>query len=165
MRNIKIRMKKKMVSDVIPVSNVLFIPLVFSTIFSMSRWHRQLKSFLVEGKDPFILYIQYHDCWWPDDTRSQGISSNGVDQVLPESFQLRTRRINPFWLQLYSMSWVLMSWRRKEPGHWHPWYWLYISLHYPIISGISPTIITQKSFGITHIKIYLLTIKWIFFNL
>ena len=22
-----------------------------------------------------------------------------------------------------SISWLLMSWRRKEPGHQHPWYW------------------------------------------
>ena len=23
----------------------------------------------------------------------------------------------------YSISWLLMSWRRKEPGHRQPWYW------------------------------------------
>ena len=23
----------------------------------------------------------------------------------------------------YSISWLLMSWRRKEPGHQQPWYW------------------------------------------
>ena len=24
---------------------------------------------------------------------------------------------------ILSMSWLLMSWRRKEPGHQQPWYW------------------------------------------
>ena len=31
-------------------------------------------SFLIENKDPFILYSQYECCWWPDNTNSQGIS-------------------------------------------------------------------------------------------
>ena len=32
----------------------------------------------------FILHIQYHGCWWPSDTRSQGISSHHIDVVLPD---------------------------------------------------------------------------------
>ena len=30
----------------------------------------------------FILHSRYHYCWWPDDARSQDISSNGINPVL-----------------------------------------------------------------------------------
>ena len=30
-------------------------------------------------RGPFVLYNQCHGCWWPGDTRSQGISSHGID--------------------------------------------------------------------------------------
>ena len=33
----------------------------------------------------FILHSQYHGCWCPGDARSQGISSHGIDLVLPVS--------------------------------------------------------------------------------
>ena len=39
---------------------------------------RLLKSFLMEVKDLFILYNQYHGCWWPSDTRSQHINKCGL---------------------------------------------------------------------------------------
>ena len=29
----------------------------------------------------------------------------------------------------YSISWLLMSWRRKEPGHQQPWYWPSLTPH------------------------------------
>ena len=51
---------------------------------SILRWWFQLKSFLVEDKDPFILHIQHHGCWWPGVARSQGISSHGIDVVILE---------------------------------------------------------------------------------
>ena len=41
----------------------------------------QLKSFLKEDKDRFILHSQYHGCWWPGNTRSQGISSVVLTQL------------------------------------------------------------------------------------
>ena len=34
-------------------------------------------------KDLCILLSQYHGCWWPGDTRSQGISSHDIDLVIP----------------------------------------------------------------------------------
>ena len=42
----------------------------------------------------FILHIQYHDCWWPGDARSQGISSLGIDLVIPEYSDFSTTRIS-----------------------------------------------------------------------
>ena len=32
----------------------------------------------MEDKDLFILHSKCHCCWWPGDTRSQGISSHGI---------------------------------------------------------------------------------------
>ena len=43
-----------------------------------------VENLFVEDKDLFILYIQYHGCWCPGDTRSQGISSHGIDLILME---------------------------------------------------------------------------------
>ena len=40
-----------------------------------------LKSIL-EGKDPFILLFQNHECWWPSDTRRQAISSHAFDLLV-----------------------------------------------------------------------------------
>ena len=33
----------------------------------------------------------------------------------------RVKQGPAYWTQ--SISWLLMSWRRKEPGHQQPWYW------------------------------------------
>ena len=46
-----------------------------------------MKSYLMEDKDLFILYCQYHDYWWPGDTRRQGVASatgSGIDLVILE---------------------------------------------------------------------------------
>ena len=51
------------------------------SFFNKYGWLRWLKSFLLEDKDKFILYSQYHGCWWPGAARSQDISSNGTDPV------------------------------------------------------------------------------------
>ena len=47
-------------------------------------------------KDKVLLPLpnQYHSCWWPGDTRSQDISSHGIDLVCPEYSGFSTRRIN-----------------------------------------------------------------------
>ena len=39
------------------------------------------------------LNSQYHGCWYPGDKRSQGISSNGTDLVIPENSGLGNRRV------------------------------------------------------------------------
>ena len=39
------------------------------------------------GKNIRIAHNQYHGCWWPGSMQSQGISSNGIDLVLPEYIQ------------------------------------------------------------------------------
>ena len=44
-------------------------------------------------KKLFILYICHHDCWWPGNTRSQGIRSNGIDLILTEYNDLNTRKV------------------------------------------------------------------------
>ena len=50
--------------------------------FLMLGWWRCFKSLLKEGNDQFIPFGQCHDCWWPSDTRSQGISSQAINLVL-----------------------------------------------------------------------------------
>ena len=62
--------------------------------FSSLRWHRLLKSFLMEDEDLFMLHNQYHCCWWPGDARSQVINSHGIDLVLPEYSCLSIRWVN-----------------------------------------------------------------------
>ena len=54
---------------------------------------RSLNYFLIEGEDLFILHNQYHCCWWPDNTRSQGISSNCINLVLLEYSSFTTKRL------------------------------------------------------------------------
>ena len=47
-------------------------------ILSRGRWVRNL---LMEDKDMFIQHSYCHGCWWLGDTKSQGISSHGIDIV------------------------------------------------------------------------------------
>ena len=47
-------------------------------------WRRWLKSFVVKDRDPFTLRHIYLGFWWPDDAKSQGISSHGANIVLQE---------------------------------------------------------------------------------
>ena len=41
----------------------------------------------------YLSLIQYHDCWWPGDIRSQGISRHGIDLVLHEYSGFSTKRV------------------------------------------------------------------------
>ena len=38
----------------------------------------------MEDKDLPILHSQYHECWWPGNERSQGISNHDIDYVEQE---------------------------------------------------------------------------------
>ena len=49
---------------------------------------------LLEDRAPLILHIQYHGCWCPGDTRSQGISSHGIGLLLLEYSSFSTRKVN-----------------------------------------------------------------------
>ena len=40
----------------------------------------------------FIMYYQYHCCWWPGDARSQGIRSHNIDLVPLKYSSFRARR-------------------------------------------------------------------------
>ena len=42
----------------------------------------------------FIQHGQYHGCWWPDDAKSQGISSHGIALVLLEYSRLASDVLN-----------------------------------------------------------------------
>ena len=53
----------------------------------------------MEDKDLFVVSRQYHGCWWPGDSRSQGINSHGIVLVLPEYSSLSTRRANMYLVQ------------------------------------------------------------------
>ena len=99
----------------------------------------------------YIMHNQYHGCWWSGVPRSQVISSHGIHLVIPEYSGFSTKSVNSLHADLlftlyfssywniagrwdtlswweyshltYSISWLLMSWRRQEPGHQQPWYW------------------------------------------
>ena len=55
-------------------------------------------------KDLLILLIQYHGCWCPGDTRSQGISSHGIDPNLLEYSCLAPDELTTPWACSYSSS-------------------------------------------------------------
>ena len=43
--------------------------------------------------DNFIQHCQYCGCWWLGDERSQDISNHGIDVVLLENSDLKTRKV------------------------------------------------------------------------
>ena len=47
---------------------------------------------------PVYPIYQYHDCWWQSDTRSQDISSNGIDIINPE-YSGRVKSLDYLWGQ------------------------------------------------------------------
>ena len=59
------------------------------------------QSFFMEDKDLFFLHGWYNGCWWPGDTRSQGISSHCIDLVW--------RRINTA-LSSTSSTFIYIPW-------------------------------------------------------
>ena len=46
-----------------------------------------------EDKNNWIFQIQYLCCWWPGDTRSQGISNHSIDLVVLDNSKFGTRRL------------------------------------------------------------------------
>ena len=89
----------------------------FSTLTS----HRFLKPFILEDQGLFILHTQYHCCWCPGDTRSQGISSHGIDLAIPEYSRLSTRGVNKSYSAMescYSYSIVNSLWP-SDAMWWH----------------------------------------------
>ena len=71
---------------------------------------------------------QYFSCQMPQQLPTNGLCmhpGNNTDAsriVNPSLCKTRTYR---FYIVLHSILWVMMSWRRKEPGHQQPWYWLF----------------------------------------
>ena len=63
-----------------PLFESMMVSLSFLNTKMAQVW---LKPFLVEDKDWFIYHSQYHGCWCPGNTRSQSISSCGIDLVKP----------------------------------------------------------------------------------
>ena len=57
-------------------------PYIGSTLYMTLKWCREWPSFLLEDKDLFILHSQNHGCWWPCETRGQGISSHSINLIL-----------------------------------------------------------------------------------
>ena len=58
----------------------------------------------MEDKELPALYMQYHGCWWPGDTRSQGISSHDIDLILLEYIDFSTRRGNSIISKLVNIN-------------------------------------------------------------
>ena len=55
----------------------------------------QLKFFLIEDKELFILHSQYRTRWWAGDTRSQGINSHGFDLAILEYSNVSSMYVHP----------------------------------------------------------------------
>ena len=51
-------------------------------------------NFIMEGENLFMPHSQDHSCWWPGDTRSQGISRYGIDLVLLKYSTCNTSVVN-----------------------------------------------------------------------
>ena len=75
----------------------------FLLYFSTLKYYTYFKSFFIKDKNPFMLHNQYHCCWWPHDTRSQGISSdgisNGIHSVLPEHSELNWKTVHTSYMK------------------------------------------------------------------
>ena len=73
-----------------------------------------LKFVFGEEKDHFIVYSQYHGCWWLSITKSQGISSHDIDLVLPDNFAFAAKGIQ--WNKsmneyiILIIDWLFVSW-------------------------------------------------------
>ena len=73
---------------------------MFSHLWSWIHSEKQKHTFVFsidpqhwEDKDLSIGHSQYHGCWWPGDTRSQGISSHDIDL---------SKRVNMFHQHVHS---------------------------------------------------------------
>ena len=63
----------------------------------------------MEDKDLFILYIQYHGCWWSGNARGQGINSHDIHLVLEYS-AFGTRGFNSGGYGYFvSVNWVFID--------------------------------------------------------
>ena len=67
-----------------------------------------MKSFLIEDKNLFILYSQYHGYWCPGNARNQGISSHCIDQFTHEffGFSIKEKEL----ISLFFRSTVIIVW-------------------------------------------------------
>ena len=70
-------------------------------------FNKASKSILDDDKNLFSLHSHYHGCWWLGDTRSQGISSHGIEQIISEhpSFNI---------LSVKNNSHILMGYSKKD---------------------------------------------------
>ena len=82
-------------------------------------------SFSEKDKELFILHHQYHGCWWPGDTRSQGISWHCIilDILEYSIFRIRLLQFTPdgFSIRNHSAN-GLSQWEMKLQcnivSHW-----------------------------------------------
>ena len=65
----------------------------YKNIFAFSSTSCQNPSSTKTWTHLFLRY-QYHGCWCPGDSCPQGISSHGIDIVIPEYSSLSTTRVN-----------------------------------------------------------------------
>ena len=87
-------------SDMLNSCKVTWYFISFFYCFFILRWHRAMKSFLMEDEE-FTHHNQYNGYWWPGDTKS-----HGIDIVLQEYCNLSSKRVKIFsikkiWQKLY----------------------------------------------------------------
>ena len=54
-----------------------------------------------DSSNTFLFHGQYQGCWWPGDSRSQGISSNDIDLAVPEYSSWWIMKILPTKIQFF----------------------------------------------------------------
>ena len=78
-----------------------------------------LESFLTEDKEPSILQNQYYSCWWPGGTRSQVISSYGIDLVYRNTpILVPGVCVTDMHVDVMTLSGQLLTWKRFS--HYYP---------------------------------------------
>ena len=76
--------------------------------FSYTKMTHEVE--ILQDLDPFFLQSQYHGCWWPGDTKSQGISSHVIDLIIPQYSICSTRRVKSHQSCTLHISSLQMSW-------------------------------------------------------
>ena len=130
--------------------------------FLTFKWHRELKSVLMEDKDLFIQHSHYYDCRWPGDARNKGISSHGIDPALPKYSRISTINVTVNTLRLRQGG-HLFTHDISSAFSWMKMYeiWLRFPVHTCSSFSCYKTVLSQLTLIIVSPNITMLTLKWL----
>ena len=99
----------------IPVIAIVHCTSQTFTTVNMSQWYQNINN----QYDINTIHAKFFRCIINLYSRFKSFFHIDITQV---ALILPQVRKGPTY-STYSISWPLMSWRRKEPGHQQPWYW------------------------------------------